>query len=231
MDKTTETKQEPEVKTEETKPETVSKERFDEQNVKLKAAEEQNALLEQNQALINANATAVKATEFDIYEEVGLDPNDPKDIPNQEQQKKIDAYHQAIADRKITQLRFVADHPDFPKLVGTAQQIQTGQWADPLMKAIRANPTLMSQIVNSADPYAAAYSIAKIQADKDAGGDTTKTTKKEAQAAIDEAVENAKRVKTSANTKGGEGLSEEGRTANMEDADFIKAFNAFGGDL
>ena len=160
-----------------------------------------------------------------------MDPDEPKDIPNQEQQKKIDAYKDAVFNQKIGQLRFVADHPDFPKLVGTAQQIQTGQWAEPLMKAIKANPTLMNTIVNSTDPYAAAYGVAKLQADKDVEGDKTKTTKNEAQQAIDEAIKNADKVKTSANAKGGEGLSEEGRTEHMSDAEFIKAFNASGGDL
>lgn len=214
----------------ETKPETVSKERMDEVNAENKTLKEQNELLQQNQALISANVPAAPAAPaFDIYKEVGLEG--PEDIPNVEQQRKINAYHQAVSDRKISQLRFVADHPDFPKLVGTSQQIQSGQWAEPLMKAIKANPTLMNTIVNSADPYAAAYAVAKIQADKAAEGDTTKTTKTEAQAAIDEAVENANRVKTSANTKGGEGLSEEGRTAAMSDADFIKEFNKIGGDL
>lgn len=230
MVETTETT---EAKTEETKPETVSKERMDEVIAENKTLKEQNELIQQNQALINANAAAVapKTEAFDIYKEVGLDPNDPKDIPNQEQQKKINAYFQAITQRQNAQLRFVADHPDFPKLVGTAQQIATGQWAAPLMKAIKANPTLMNTIVNSTDPYAAAYAVAKIQADKEAEGDKTKITKTESEQAIDEAVENAKKVKSASNTKGGDGLSEEGRTANMSDADFIKAFNASGGDL
>jgi len=213
---------------EETKAETVSKERFDEQNARLKAAEEKNALLEQNQALIRANTTAAPAAPaFDIYEEVGLDG--PKDIPNVEQQKKINDYFNTATDRKISQLRFVADHPDFPKLVGTAEQIQMGQWAEPLMKAIKENPTLMSTIVNSKDPYAAAYGVAKLQAEKEVKGETT--TKTEAQQAIDEAIENSEKVKTSANAKGGEGLSEAGRVKNMSDAEFVKAFNATGGQL
>jgi len=215
----------------ETKPETVSKERMDEVNTENKALKERNELLQQNQALIAAStpAAAPAAPAFDIFKEVGLEG--PEDIPNVEQSRKINAYYQSIAQRQNAQLRFVADHPDFPQLVGTAQQIATGQWADPLMKAIKANPTLMPTIVNSADPYAAAYAVAKIQADKDAKGDETKTTKNDAKAAIDEAVENAARVKTSANAKGGEGLSEEGRTKNMSDADFIVLFNATGGQL
>lgn len=232
MDAATETTEVAE-KTEatDTKAEMVSKERFDEQNAKLKLAEEQNELMQQNQALLRANTSvappAVPA--FDIYKEVGLEGDE--DIPTVAQQKKINAYFQGIVQRQFAQHRFVADHPDFPKIVGTAQQIQSGQWADPLMKALKANPTLMPTIVNSADPYAAAYAVAKIQADKEAQGDNTKTSKTEAQVAIDEAVENAEKVKTSANTKGGEGLSEEGRTASMSDAEYIKAFNASGGDL
>lgn len=229
----TATETETETKTEapETKPEMVSKERMDEVNTKNKELQEQNELLQQNQALINASATApapaVQAPEFDIYKEVGLEG--PEDMPNVEQSRKINAYFQAITQRQNAQIRFVVDHPDFPKLVGTAQQIKSGQWAEPLMKAIRANPTLMATIVNSADPYAAAYSVAKLQTDKTAEGETT--TKTEAEAAIDEAVDNANKVKSASNTQGGDGLSEEGRTENMSDADFIKAFNASGGDL
>ncbi len=234
MDEKTETNQVAESgtkKAEETKPETVSKERMDEVNAKNKELEEQNELLKSNQALIAANtvAPAVQAPAFDIYKEVGLEG--PEDMPNVEQSRKINAYFQGIAQRQTAQLRFVVDHPDFPELVGTAEQIRTGQWAAPLMKAIKANPTLMNTIVNSADPYAAAYAVAKIQADKTAEGDKTKTTKTEAEAAIDEAVENAEKVKSASNTKGGDGLSEEGRTANMTDAEFIAAFNAQGGDL
>lgn len=220
-----------ETKVEETKPEMVPKERMDELNAKNKELQEQNELLQQNQALINANATAAapQVPAFDIYKEVGLEG--PDDIPNVEQQKKINAHFQSQRDQRDALIIFRLDHPDFPQLVGTTDQIKTGQWANPLMKAIRANPQLFSTIVNSANPYAAAYTVAKIQADKDAEGDKTKTTKTEAQQAIDEAVENANRVKTSANTKGGDGLSEEGRVKNMPDPDFIKLANSCGADL
>lgn len=215
----------------EAKPEMVSKERMDEVSAKNKELEEQNELLKSNNALIAANVqpAAPQGKPFDIYKEVGLEG--PEDVPTVEQSRKINAYFQAVSQREISQLRFVADHPDFPQLVGTADQIKSGQWAAPLMKAIKANPTLMNTIVNSADPYAAAYAVAKIQADKTAEGDKTKTTKTEAEAAIDEAVENSKKVKSASNTKGGDGLSEEGRTENMSEAEFIKLFNESGGDL
>lgn len=225
-----ETNQGTETKNEAAAPETVSKERMDEVNTENTRLKEQNELLQQNNALISANVTAApQAPAFDIYKEVGLEG--PEDMPNVEQSRKINAYFQGINQRQNAQLRFVADHPDFPKLVGTAQQIKTGQWAGPFMKALKTNPTLMSSIVNSSDPYAAAYAVAKIQADKDVEGDRTKTTKTEAAAAIDEAVENAQKVKSASNTKGGEALSEKGRTEKMSDADFIAAFNAHGGDL
>lgn len=211
----------------ETEPDMVSKERFDELNTKLKAAEEQNVVLRQNQALINANAPAApKAEAFDIYEEVGLEG--PKDMPTVEQQKKINAYFQGVSQHQIDRIRFLIDHPDYSQLVGTAEQIKLGQFAEPFKKAIRANPTLMATIQNSDDPQAAAYAIAKLHKERTEG---TKTTKSEAEAAIEEAVENSKRVKTSANTKGGEALSDEGRLASMPDADFIKLANECGADL
>jgi len=219
-------------KSEETKPEMVSKERMDEVTTKNRELEEQNELLRQNQALISANTVAAPQTkQIDPFEAAGLDPNEPNESATQEQHKKILGHYMGGVRSEIDQLRFVADHPDFPALVGTAEQIKTGQWAAPLMKAIKANPTLMSTIVNSANSYAAAYSVAKIQADKDKEGDKTKTTRTEAQQAIDEAVENSNKVKTSANAPGGEGLSEEGRTANMSDAEFIAEFNKSGGQL
>ena len=220
-----------ETKTEETTEDagTVSKDRMDKVNAENKTLREQNELLQQNNALIAANIqpAAPQGKQFDIYEHVGLEG--PEDVPNAEQSRKINAYYQGISQRQTEQIRFLIDHPDFPQLVGTADQIKTGQWAAPLMKAIKANPTLMPTIVNSADPYAAAYAVAKIQADKTAEG--TKPTKTEAEAAIEEAVANAKKVKSASNTQGGEGLSEEGRVATMSEADFIKEFNKRGGDL
>ena len=67
---------------------------------------------------------------------------------------------------------------------------------------------------------AAAYEIAKLhQKNKSEGVKTTKTDAKEA---IDEAVANANRVKSSANTKGGEALSEKGRYEEMSDDEFAK---------
>lgn len=218
-------------KTEETKPESVSMERFKEQEAKLKAAEEQNTLLQQNQALLNANAAAPKQEEFNIYKHVGLNPDDPTDMPTQEQTKKINAYFQGITQRQNAQIRFLVEHPDYPQLVGTTEQTQSGQFAEPLKEAIRANPTLLATIQNSADPMKAAYTVAKIQAKKTAAGDTTKTTKTEAQTAIDEAVENATRVKTAANTAGGAGMDEKGSVATMSDGEFIKLANACGADL
>jgi len=214
----------------ETKPEMVPKERMDAVSAENKSLKEQNELMQQNQALLRANppaASQVKQT--DPWEIEGLEGDD--DIPNVGQQKKVLGRIMGGVRSEITQLRFLYDHPDFSEIVGTREQIQTGQWAAPLNEAIKANPMLMATIVNSADPYAAAYTVAKIHAKKKAEGDTTKTTKTEAEAAIDEAVENSKRVKTSANTKGGEGLSEQGRVANMSDAEFIDAFNKAGGDL
>ena len=213
--------------------EMVSKERMDEVVAENKALKEKNELIEQNSALIQANsaAPAKQAEQFDIFKEVGLNPDDPKDIPDQAQLKKINAYNQQQNQVILNQIQFKIDHPDYSQIVGTAAQIRTGNFAAPLKQAIKENPALMATIQNSRDPMAAAYAIGKQQEKKAAAGDKTTTTKTEAEAAINEAVENAKTVKTSANAKGGDGLSEEGRTANMTDADFIKQYNASGGDL
>lgn len=214
----------------ETKPETDAKERIEELNTKLKAAEERNELLEQNQALIRANTEAAPAAPaFDPYKEVGLEGDE--DIPNVGQQKRIDAFRDAQRNQQNAYIRFRLDHPDYSQLVGTDEQTSNGEFAAPLMKAFRVNPTLLNSMKNSPKPWELAYSNAKIQADKEpkGEGDKTKTTKDEAKAAIDEHIENAARIKTSANAKGGEGLSEEGRTANMPDAEYIKEFKRISG--
>lgn len=230
MDETKETGTETTEAAAETKPETVPKERMDEVSAENKTLKEQNELLQQNQALLRSNPpAAAQVKQTDPWEQEGLEGDD--DIPNVGQQKKVFGRILGGVRNEINQLRFLYDHPDFSQIVGTREQIQSGQWAAPLNEAIKANPMLMATIVNSTDPYAAAYTVAKIHAKKKAEGDTTKTTKTEAQAAIDEAVTNAGRVKTSANTKGGEGLSEEGRVANMSDAEFVELFNKAGGDL
>ena len=211
--------------------EMVPKARLEEEAAKTKAANERSELLQQNHALIAQNAAAAanapKAEPFDIYKEVGLDPDDPKDIPNQAQQKKINAYHRQQEDirQRLIHTRF--DHPDFNDIVGTSSQIQSGLYAAPLAAAIQADPTLRTQIMNSANPYEAAYRFARAH-QKETGASNTKT---DAQQAIDDAVAESKRVKTSANAKGGDGLSEAGRTANMSDADFVNEFNSYGGDL
>lgn len=226
MDAATETKPEEQ----ETKPETVSMERFEEVNAKLKAAEDKNDVQQQNMALIAANATpAPKVEEVDPFKEVGLEG--PEDIPNVGQSRKILSHYIGGVKNEMAQIRFQAQHSDFSQIVGDDEHIQSGQFSPPLMKAIKVNPLLLDQIKSSRNPSAAAYKAALQFAEKKTKKDET-TTKTEAQVAIDEAVANSKTVKTSANAPGGnEGLSEEGRLAKMSDADFIKIFNPTGGDL
>jgi len=209
--------------------EMVPKARLEEEAAKTKAATEKAELLQANQELIQANAAAAantpKAEAFDIYKKVGLNPDDPEDIPNQAQQKEINAYFQQQENFQQSLIHTRLDHSDFNKIVGTSSQIRSGLYAEPLAAAIKADPTLRTQILNSANPYETAYRFAK--AYKKETGDPKTDAEKE----IDEAVAESKRVKTSANAAGGDGLSEAGRTANMSDADFVKEFNAFGGDL
>ena len=197
---------------------TIPKDRLDEVNAELATQKEANALLQQNLALLKANAPQQPAAEaFDIYKHVGLNPDDPEDIPNQKQLKEINMYQQRVRDQQISQIRFLADHPDYSQLVGTADQVQTGQFAEPFKEAVKADPTLMAKVMSSKNPALAAYEIAKLYHDNKG----KKPTKTEAKEAIDEAVANANRVKTSANTKGGDALTDEGRYESMGDEEFI----------
>lgn len=212
--------------------EMVPKARLEEEAAKTKAATEKAELLQANQNLIQANAVAAanapKAEPFNIYKEVGLDPDDPKDIPNQEQQKKINAYYQQQNNMQQSLIHTRLDHSDFNEIVGTTSQIQNGLYAAPLAAAINADPSLRTQILNSANPYETAYREAKAYQKRT---EDTKPKKTEADKVLQEAIDESKRVKTSAGVAGGAGLSEAGRVKNMSDTDFVKEFNAFGGDL
>lgn len=214
----------------------VPMERFEEIQTKLKAQEDANKTLQQQVTLINANTAVAQRPaqpQFDIYKEVGLDPDDPDDVPTQAQLKKINEYHISIVNARLADNQFLLDNPDFPQLVGTAEQIRTRQFAAPLMEALTENPALAQMLAQHPNPRIAAYSIAKLhqQHKEAAGAKTKKVTKKEAKDVIDEAVENAKRTKSSANVKGGSALSEEGRIANMDDAAFVELARKHGATI
>lgn len=219
-----------ETKTEtETKPN--AEKRIEDLVAENKALTEKNEVMQQNQAVLSANVQAPEpAKQYDPWEASGMDPKEPNEPATQEQHKKILGHYVGGLQEEAALTRFVADHPDFPQIVGTAQQIASGQLAEPIMKAIKADPTLYDRLKNSRTrlaSYKAAYSVAKIQSKKEVKA----TTKTEAQEAIDDAVDNATKVKSVSNTKGGAALSEEGPTAKLSDADFINLFNQSGGDL
>lgn len=200
-------------------PQTVPKERVDELTAENASLKEANSVLQTNVALLNANKPQQQpaAEPFDIYKHVGLDPDDPDDVPNQKQMKAINKYNQGLLQGEANQLRFQMDHPDYSKLVGTVEQIRSGQFQEPFREALK-DPALLAMFQNSQTPQITAYVIAQLhQKNAEKGKPTTQT---EAKAAIDEAVEAANRVKTSANTKGGEALSDAGRYESMSDEEF-----------
>ena len=224
MDETTETKTE----AEETKPD--AEKRIEDLVAENKTLTEKNEEYQRNQAVLAANAApAEPVNQIDPWQAAGLDPNEPNESATQEQHKKILGHFVGSLQEESALTRFVVDHPDFPQIVGTADQIATGQLAGPIMTAIKADPTLYDRLKNSRSrlaAYKAAYSVAKIQARKEA-----KPQKTAAQEAVDEAVDNAEKVKSVSTTTGGAALSEKGPTENLSDADYIKLFNQYGGDL
>lgn len=200
-------------------PQTVPKERFDAVTAEAASLKEANAVLQTNVALLNANKQQQQpaAEPFDIYKHVGLDPDNPDDIPNQQQLKEINKYNQGLLQNEAKQLRFQMDHQDYSELVGTVEQIRSGQFQEPFREALK-DPALLAMFQNSQTPQITAYVIAQLHQKNAEKGKTT--TKTEAKAAIDEAVEAANRIKTSSNTKGGEALSDAGRYENMSDEEF-----------
>lgn len=212
---------EAEAKTDE-EPKSVPYARFKEVVATVERLEKQVEEAAQQAAIAKANPVQgpqAPAPQVDIFKEVGLDPDDAEDIPNQGQLKQILGHYGKVFDTRLAQLAEMQTLPDYVKLVGTADELASGQYAAPLAAAIKANPALIKDIANSSNPRLAAYNIAKLQSQKPKG---KAVTTDEAKEVIDEAVENAGKVKSSANVKGGESLSEEGRYATMSDKDFLK---------
>lgn len=228
-EETTETTETTETE-ETTEEKTVSMERFKEEQAKTKTAEEAAALATQNAQIALANAPKKEAEKpFDIYAYVGLDPDDPDDVPTQTQLKQIDAYNKNQNQVQIEQMQFLATHPDFNEIVGTQENVTASKFAPPLAKAIKENPALTGVILNSKNPREAAYQIAKPYFDATkAVKKSDKDDKGAAADAIAEAVANAGKVKSSSIVAGGGVLSEEGRLANMSDEDFLELVRANG---
>lgn len=201
---------------------TEAQERIQQLTKDIQAEKDAKELLQQNIALMKANAPhpqPQQVEQFDIFKHVGLNPEDPDDVPNQKQFKDILTHHNTIIRDQINQLTFMVQHPDYSEIVGTAEQIRMGQFGEPLREAIKANPALIATIQASAQPQMAAYSIAKLYQENKAKGQ--QTTKTDAEKTIEEAVKNANKVKSSSNAKGGTALSVENRYEAMSDAEFV----------
>lgn len=210
-----------EAKTEE--PKTVPYERFQEMAAKVKQLEEQATIAQQQMALAKANPpqgqqSVQQPVTRDIFKEVGL--NDDDDVPTVKQHRQILEHYGKVFDTRLAELAFFQTHPDYTDLVGTADECMSGKYAEPLATAIKQNPALIQMIAQSGNPRLAAYEVAKLQKAKTKTDAPVKTN--EAKTVIDEAVENANRVKSSSNAKGGEALSEKGRIENMPDKDFLE---------
>jgi len=202
---------------------TVTKERFDEVNAKLAAVEETNALLQQNMALAAANANAARMPQqpTDEYEAAGINISDPdNDVLTVSQQRKLDAYRNKVRATETAELHFKLDHPDFALIVGTPEQIAAGQYAKPLQDAIKDNPTIGAKIGASANPRAAAYSIAKLYSQRSSS--PAATAADEASAVIKDALAAADRPGSASAASGQAGLDQANTIRNESDADFEK---------
>jgi len=219
-----------EEKPEENKEATVPQSRLDEVIKERDDQKAANEALQTNLQLMRNNPPQQtgKVEQFDIFKHVGLDPDDPLDIPNQKQLKEIFAYQQGLIRSEGAMQRFLSEHADFPELVGTTAQIRAGQFAEPFLEVQKEHPAEMRDALDSQNPQSAVYGLVKLHQKNKAKG--AKATKKDAKNAIDEAVENANRVKSSSNTKGGEGLSEEGRYESMSDEEFYELAQSHGAE-
>ena len=203
--------------------ESVTKERFDEVNAKLAAAEETNALLQQNMALASANANAARLPRQppDDYEAAGIKiPDDPEnDMLNFADQRKLDDYRAKKDAAEKAEIHFKLDHPDFAQVVGTPEQINSGQWAKPLADAIKDDPTIAAKIQASGNPRSAAYSIAKLYEQR-ASSKPAKTAEEEAAATIQEALAAVEKPGSASAASGQAGLDMAHTIANETDEEF-----------
>lgn len=195
----------------------VPKERMDElinENAELKSRMD---LMEQNSALRAANAPRVEpAEEFDIHKHVGAS-EDGEDSISVGQSKKVRQYDNKVYQTQIDDIRFHQQNPDFITMVGTNEQIAQGKFAAPLAAAFKENPALLDQIKSIRDPQEAKRAALAIA--RSAAGKVAASTGDED--VIEEAVRNAKRVKSVKTVRGGSGVSEEHRYSTMTDDAFI----------
>lgn len=203
---------------------TVPKERLDELAAQVKQLTETNATLQENMAIASANSGAARQNQpaITVYEAAGIKiPEDPdNNVLSFTEQEKLDTYRASQNAAMIADLHFKLDHPDYQKLVGTASQLQSRQYAKPLARALKANPALEDQIKNATDPREAAYQIAVLySASPEEKGALTEA--EQAASVLEEAANNANRVKSVATVQGGGGLSEQSRFENMPLADFL----------
>ena len=215
---------------------TVPKERLDELNSELSEKNEaletvrQNVAILEAQGRINAQASAGPPPDRikEAMKNAGLDPDDPKDLANQDQLHKILTQVGQDIQQETAVLAFIVEHPDYPKIVGTRDMLARGEYAAPLKKAIKANPALKNVIASAANRQYAAYQIAKQFVDAEPAGGADG-----AQAIIDEAVNASTKVKSSANTSGGTALSNEGQYAEgvMSDEEFFETVQKNGAQL
>lgn len=210
---------------------TVPKDRFDEVNNEVASLKEKIELMEQNSAIAAANApqqAGEQAKPFNIFEQAEVGEDD--DMLSVGQAKKIVEYTTKTQQAQIDDLAFHVARPDYHDLVGTPDMVKQRKFAPPLAAAIKEDPTLLPTIFASQNPKMLAYSVAKAQAGKQATTPKVET-KDEAQKAIDEAVANAERVKSSATVRGGSPLSEEGRYMNLDNAAFVELARSHGANV
>ncbi len=211
---------------------TVPKSRFDEVVAENQTLKEQANLAIENAKIANANRQPPKEQKpFDIYAHVGLDPEDPDDVPNQGQLKLINQHFANINKQAAVETQFLATHSDFDTIVGTEDSLATGKFAPPLQKVIETHPALLRVILNNPPEHRreAAYQIAKSHSEKTAPAVDNDAVA--AAAAIKEAVDLAGKPKSAGLASGGGVLSEEGRIATMSDQDFVALMIKNGADL
>ena len=195
---------------------TVPKERLDEVLTKNAELTSRMDLMEQNNALVAANTPKTQPLEeFDIYREAGVSEEGSDSISVEQHRKTLD-YVQKTHQAQINDLRFHVTNPDFTEMVGTNDQISKEQFAPPLAAALKANPALLDQIKSSANPKQAALVIARAAAGTVKAAETT-----DGEDVIDEAVRNAKRVKSGQTVRGGSGVGAQHRVMTMTDEAFI----------
>lgn len=199
----------------------IPKSRFDEINARMKAAEERSQQAMTQLQLLKANAQQrPEQKQESMFLSVAKQLGYNDDFLTTEQQAHVmdTILTQQMQQQQATikQQQFLAQHPDFEKVVGKMNPV-TGQFdfAPPLMRQIQKNPSLVQTLQNHPEGGMIAYSIAANDPEY-----LNETTNAKAEKVVTTTKKPVEAPKSISNIPGGGSLNKADAIRQMSDAEF-----------